>query len=391
MLDEDSKESSSDSTEEDEKISERNNSSDLGTERNEDSQKAPKTIHVHHKKSHASEKNDEQMQKVKKIKYIEYSSSESDSSSSDSSSDETSDSTKQLNPDMKSDSKASDEPTSAFLCTKGEINSGDKLRQIHISGISFNTTKSSIISFLSQFGKISRIFLPTKGDGRMLGYLFCEYEDEKSVDKAVSCTGQILDERPLNISPRQQKAPPPAVIEVSTPVEVQEKIELSPLPSLSHQTTATQPQTAKGSSTLYLGNLPYGASVDALKEFLTPILVECPFVRVRITTEKDTGRSKGYGYVDFGTVEEAETAFHTLSGQIFRGRALIVDYTESRENKRGTKKSNNASFSQGNDRQKQANSGKEPYKPKFFKKNFQNDENSDDSRKIHWKANPEDL
>jgi cold-inducible RNA-binding protein len=78
---------------------------------------------------------------------------------------------------------------------------------------------------------------------------------------------------------------------------------------------------------LYVGNLPFSADEDQIREL---------FARngrtvseVKLVTDRDTGRPRGFGFIEMGSSEEADSAIRELNGQDFGGRALTVN--EARE------------------------------------------------------------
>lgn len=73
---------------------------------------------------------------------------------------------------------------------------------------------------------------------------------------------------------------------------------------------------------LYVGNLPYNTSEDDLRNLFSPY---GNVDSVAVITDRDTGRSKGFGFVEFGDDGEARNAITALSGQEFGGRALTVN------------------------------------------------------------------
>ena len=73
---------------------------------------------------------------------------------------------------------------------------------------------------------------------------------------------------------------------------------------------------------LYVGNLPYQTSEEDLRNLFSQYgNVES----VAVITDRETGRSKGFGFVEFGDDTEARNAISALSGQEFGGRALTVN------------------------------------------------------------------
>lgn len=72
---------------------------------------------------------------------------------------------------------------------------------------------------------------------------------------------------------------------------------------------------------LYVGNLPFSASEETLTEkFASAGAV----TSATIIKDRDTGRSKGFGFVEMGSDSEAEQAISTLNGADFGGRAMVV-------------------------------------------------------------------
>jgi len=73
---------------------------------------------------------------------------------------------------------------------------------------------------------------------------------------------------------------------------------------------------------LYVGNLPYNTSEDDLRSLFSTYGA---VTSVAIITDRDTGRSKGFGFVEFGNDDEARSAISALSGQEYGGRAFTVN------------------------------------------------------------------
>lgn len=72
---------------------------------------------------------------------------------------------------------------------------------------------------------------------------------------------------------------------------------------------------------LYVGNLLYEATEDELKELFGQSGAVTSATIIRF---KDTGRSKGFAFVEMGSEEEAQKAVDALNGQDYKGRKLIV-------------------------------------------------------------------
>ncbi len=86
------------------------------------------------------------------------------------------------------------------------------------------------------------------------------------------------------------------------------------------------------SSKLYVGGLPYSITEDRLEElFGEHGTVES----ARVITDKFTGRSRGFGFVEMSTQEEAQVAIDKLNGTDLEGRSLTVNEAKPREPRSG--------------------------------------------------------
>ena len=83
---------------------------------------------------------------------------------------------------------------------------------------------------------------------------------------------------------------------------------------------------------LYVGNLAFQTSSQELQElFAQAGTVES----ASVVEDRDTGRSRGFGFVEMATKEEAEAAIAQFNGKEVNGRALNVNEARPRENRGG--------------------------------------------------------
>jgi RNA recognition motif-containing protein len=83
---------------------------------------------------------------------------------------------------------------------------------------------------------------------------------------------------------------------------------------------------------LYVGNLAYGVASSDLEAMFAA------FGTVRsaeVVMDRDSGRSKGFGFVEMGTDQEAQAAIEGLNGQERDGRSLTVNEARPREERSG--------------------------------------------------------
>ena len=83
---------------------------------------------------------------------------------------------------------------------------------------------------------------------------------------------------------------------------------------------------------LYVGNLSYNTSDSDLEQLFA---AHGTVQSVQIIMDRDTGRSKGFGFVEMGSDAEAQAAIQALNGKEIEGRALTVNEAKPREERGG--------------------------------------------------------
>ena len=82
---------------------------------------------------------------------------------------------------------------------------------------------------------------------------------------------------------------------------------------------------------LYVGNLPFSASEDAIRDLFAQD--GRGVTEVKMITDRDTGRPRGFGFVEMQNTEDASSAVTALNGVTMDGRPLTVN--EARERSSG--------------------------------------------------------
>ena len=83
---------------------------------------------------------------------------------------------------------------------------------------------------------------------------------------------------------------------------------------------------------IYVGNLPYSATEEDVTGLFA---AHGPVERVKIITDRETGRSKGFAFVTLGDQSQLNAAIEALNGYDYQGRALRVNASEPKEFKPG--------------------------------------------------------
>src|SRR5262245_45621199 len=81
-------------------------------------------------------------------------------------------------------------------------------------------------------------------------------------------------------------------------------------------------------SKLYVGNLSFQTTEEQLAQLFSEF---GPVSRASVITDRETGRSRGFGFVEMGSDAAAKAAINALNGQMVDGRSLTVNVARPRE------------------------------------------------------------
>ncbi len=82
---------------------------------------------------------------------------------------------------------------------------------------------------------------------------------------------------------------------------------------------------------LYVGNLPYSVNDQKLNEMFSAV---GEVTSAKVITDYDSGRSKGFGFVEMANDDDAKKAITQLDGKDFDGRAIKVNEARPKEDRR---------------------------------------------------------
>jgi cold-inducible RNA-binding protein len=85
---------------------------------------------------------------------------------------------------------------------------------------------------------------------------------------------------------------------------------------------------------LYVGNLAFGVTNNDLQNLFEP---HGAVSSAQVIMDRDTGRSKGFGFVEMDSGEHADAAIAALNGQEVSGRSLTVNEARPREDRSGSR------------------------------------------------------
>ncbi len=85
------------------------------------------------------------------------------------------------------------------------------------------------------------------------------------------------------------------------------------------------------SQKIYVGNLPYSTTDQELQDLFAP---HGSVQSANVVTDRYSGRSRGFGFVEMGSAEEAQQAIEALNGSDYQGRNLVVNEARPKERSR---------------------------------------------------------
>lgn len=86
------------------------------------------------------------------------------------------------------------------------------------------------------------------------------------------------------------------------------------------------------SSKIYVGNLPYSIDDHSLRHNFSE---HGNVVSAKVMMDRDSGRSKGFGFVEMNSPQEAQAAISALNGMTVDGRAIVVNISRPKESGTG--------------------------------------------------------
>jgi len=92
---------------------------------------------------------------------------------------------------------------------------------------------------------------------------------------------------------------------------------------------------------LYVGNLPYSFAAQDLKNLFSAYGT---VVNASVVSDRDTGQSRGFGFVEMASRKEGQAAIDSLNGQQQGGRAIIVNEAKPQEKRERSDRGGNRGF-----------------------------------------------
>lgn len=182
-------------------------------------------------------------------------------------------------------------------------------RTIFIKGISYQADEKDLTEMFKGYGEIQEVRIPKARDGRGKGFAYIEFCDKDSCTKSLEISGKECDGRRLVVDYAKSG----------------KRVSDAPL---NKDERSNAPRTndynrRAGDVTVFLGNIPFEFDKD---EFMNYIKSFADVKDLRVPTDRDTGRPKGFAFAALSTQSEAEKL---LSAQlVFQDRNIRAQISE---------------------------------------------------------------
>eukprot|EP00938_MAST-03A_sp_MAST-3A-sp1_P003929 g3929.t1 len=202
---------------------------------------------------------------------------------------------------VRADRGATQAPSKVDMDSKDDGGDAGPTLDVFVGNLSWDTTDKTLSQEFSNVGKISNVEVKCRADGRSKGWAVVTFASIDAAQEAVdSLDGKEIDGRAI-------------------------RVEFQRGPGKSRGRRRAKKKPARGdaapSKNIFVGNLPWDVNDDELKDMfsgLSPISAEIK--------QGFDGRSRGYGIVSFGSIEQAQKAISAVNGQDVGGRAVIARF-----------------------------------------------------------------
>ncbi|KAI6004288.1 hypothetical protein EDD15DRAFT_1294931 [Pisolithus albus] len=181
-------------------------------------------------------------------------------------------------------------------------------KSVFVGKLSWNVDNDWLAQEFSSCGEVESAHVQMdRTTGRSRGFGYVHFTSADAVEKALAMDGKEIDGRPIRVD--RSTSPDKKA-------------------SADKRAQAFGDKQSPASSVLFVGNLSFNATEDGLWETFGE---HGDVKSVRIPTDRETGRAKGFAYVEFSDMEAAKKAYDALNGFEFDGRAVRLDFSQPRD------------------------------------------------------------
>ena len=189
---------------------------------------------------------------------------------------------------------------------------------VYVGNLDFSVTAADILSFAEQnlgAGSTKDIRLASDREtGRSKGFAHIEFNSADEVSRAITAfSGKEINGRPLKVDIAQGKSSAPAGGDFGA-----------------RPPRTFTPRSNDNKHSVFIGNLAWTVDENLVKEIVTDMVGPDCIANIRISIDRDTGRSKGFGHIDFVSAEWANKAVEILNGMEAEGRVIRADHAQNK-------------------------------------------------------------
>ncbi|OJJ00503.1 hypothetical protein ASPVEDRAFT_109197, partial [Aspergillus versicolor CBS 583.65] len=190
---------------------------------------------------------------------------------------------------------------------------------LFVGNLSWNVTEDWLHQEFESFGELSARIMTERETGRSRGFGYVEFTNAADAAKAYEAMKDAeIDNRKINLDYATGR---PA-----------NKDQGNFKDRAQNRARSFGDQASPESDTLFVGNLPFSANEDSVHEVFGG---QGTVLGIRLPTDMESGRPKGFGYVQYSSVDEARQAYNDLQGAEIDGRPVRLDFSAPRTNNGG--------------------------------------------------------
>ncbi|KAJ2863670.1 nuclear localization sequence binding protein [Coemansia aciculifera] len=206
--------------------------------------------------------------------------------------------------DSDADMASNDEESTEVVAKKQKTDAEEETFSVFVGNLPWSASNESMAEAFGSYGEVlsARIALDN-ATGRSRGFGYVDFANAEARDKAINGGSFDMDGRDVRVDKAEKAS--------------------SSKPARGDANAASN---STPSATLFIGNMSFNTTEDSLRE----AFAECgTVVSARIPTDRETGRMKGFGYIEFDSVEAATEALKYNNTDL-DGRNIRLDYSTPR-------------------------------------------------------------
>lgn len=188
----------------------------------------------------------------------------------------------------------------------------EEIKSIFVGSLDWSIDNDRLAQEFAECGEVvSATVQVDRQTGRSRGFGYVHFATAEAVEAAIAMNGKEIEGRAVNI-------------DKSTP--------RNPAAARENRASTFGDKQSPPSAVLFVGNLSFNLGEDQLWETFGE---HGDVKSVRVPTDRESGRPKGFAYVEYSDVESAKKAHSALSGHEMDGRALRLDFSQPRDDSGG--------------------------------------------------------